>query len=263
VTRGHRPESISVIIPTWNDGRQAAATLKRLRAVTPSEAVEFIVVDGGSRDETVGAAKHYADRVIPLGGVNRGAQLHRGAMAAKGDLLFFVYPDSQAPANWSDHLLRFWRSNRASGVAATVFTVDYGRRFGMRLAALGQNLRASWRHLACGNAGICTTRSRYKKSGGFPEIPFMDDRVFTDRLRRQGKVVRLTPRIRPSARLLRTAGPLRYLIQDAMMRGRFALGESPESLWRRYGSRRINEVPGVTDGEEVLKAALRYGERRR
>ncbi|MFH1726212.1 MAG: TIGR04283 family arsenosugar biosynthesis glycosyltransferase [Elusimicrobiota bacterium] len=248
---------VSVIIPTWNEGRQIGAALRRLRGISSGVGTEVIVVDGGSKDETVAAAREWADKVLPLGGTNRGAQLRKGAQEARGDLLFFLHPDTQPPGDWRSHLERFWRSSGAKTASATVFSVDYGKRWSFRIFAWGRNLRMGLRQTAYGEAGICTTREIYERSGGIPEIPLMEDVVFSRRLKRLGRIVRLPGRIRPAARRLHKAGPARNALREFWIRTRFALGDSPESLWRRYYSVKMQDAPGLADGERILKRAVR------
>ena len=56
-----KTSTISVIIPTFNEAANLAATLRSLREVA---GMEIIVVDGGSRDGTVALAKAARVRVV-------------------------------------------------------------------------------------------------------------------------------------------------------------------------------------------------------
>jgi len=254
----------SIVIPTWNDGRQVGATLKRLRGTSDKEKTEIIVVDGGSKDDTIKSARQYADTVIPLGGANRGAQFNKGAGAATGEMLLFLHADAQLPGNWQSVLEEFWSSESGANAAAAVFSVHYGGGFFYALAALGANLRVSMSQVAYGESSLCTRRDTYDKAGGFPDYPMMDDVALCKRLKKQGSVVRLKEKIRPAAHHLRRVGPIRNAIRSFIVRLRFALGENPESLFRRYygGERKATIAPERWDGEALLKARIR-GERPR
>ncbi len=253
---------ISIVIPTWNEGRQIGATLKRLRGTSDRERTEIIVVDGGSKDETLKSARVLADTVIPLGGANRGAQLKKGAEAASGDLLLFLHADAQLPGDWQGVLEEFWSSERASNAAAVVFSVHYGGGFTFALAALASNLRVSMTQTAYGESALCTRRETYDKAGGIPDFPIMDDFALSKRLKKLGRIIRLKEKIRPAAHHLRRVGPIRSSIRTFMVRLRYAFGESPDSLFRRYydDHRRSPSKPERWDGEALLKAAIR-GER--
>src|SRR4051812_46562553 len=103
---------ISVIIPAYN----ATATLARcLGAVLASVYADFecIVVDDSSTDGSSGVAERLGTRVLTLTGGPHGPAYGRnqGAMAARGDILFFVdadvlvRPDTlhQVAATFADH----------------------------------------------------------------------------------------------------------------------------------------------------------------
>lgn len=250
----------SIIIPTWNEGRQIGATLKRLRGTSDRQRTEIIVVDGGSKDETIESARESADKVIPLGGTNRGAQMIRGAAAASGDLLLFLHADAQLPGDWQNVLEKFWSGEKAANSSAVVFSVHYGGGLAYALAAMGTNIRVSLSQIAYGESSLCTPRKIYDAAGGFPDYPMMDDVTLCKRLKKHGRVVRLQEKIRPAARYLRRVGPIRSGLRNFVARLRFALGESPESLFRRYAPLRELAVAPSWDGEALLKAAVR-GER--
>lgn len=251
--------TLTIVVPTWNEGRRIGGTLKRLRATARPDSVEIVVVDGGSKDGTPKFSREFADKVIPLGGANRGAQLHKGAREASGDLLLFLHADAQLPGTWQDALEAFWSSERAARASSSVFSVHYGAGFGLACAALGSNLRVSLRQIAYGESGLCVPKDIYEKAGGFPDFPIMEDLAFCARLRPFGRIVRLKERIRPAAHGLRRIGPLRSMIRGIAYRTRYALGETPDSLFRRrYGDgEAAAPAPEPWDGEALLKKAVR------
>jgi glycosyltransferase involved in cell wall biosynthesis len=54
---------ISVIVPTYNEGRTIRKCLEALRNQTFKD-YEIVVVDGHSKDNTVEVAKKYADKIL-------------------------------------------------------------------------------------------------------------------------------------------------------------------------------------------------------
>lgn len=248
---------ISVIIPTWNEGKQIARGLRRLREISVYDNMELIVVDGGSLDGTREAAAKWSDHVVNFREPNRGGQLHAGTKAATGDLLFFLHADTQPPGNWQERLEQFWLSSHRRAPSATVFSVDYGSKWNYRMVAWGQNARVNWRQVAYGDAGFCTTPENYAASGGFPEIPIMEDVGFSKRLRKIGPIVRLPEKIHPGARRLHKIGPLRNSMRNFLIRLRYSMGATPEDLWRSYYSRKPIEAVGLSDGESALRAAVK------
>src|SRR5262249_40351989 len=83
-----RTVRVSVIIPTLNEESCLAGALRRLSAERPHE---IIVVDGGSRGDTVRNAA-CAERPLPSP-PGRAVQMNHGAAHASGDVLLFLHAD--------------------------------------------------------------------------------------------------------------------------------------------------------------------------
>ena len=77
--------------------KRPASPQRSKRSPFRERGVEVIVVDGGSRDDTVDYARPLADKVLsaPRG---RAAQMNAGAAAASGDVLLFLHADTHAAA---------------------------------------------------------------------------------------------------------------------------------------------------------------------
>ncbi|MFT4177975.1 MAG: glycosyltransferase family 2 protein [Thermomonas sp.] len=86
--------SVSVILPARNEAEGLRKTLPRIREVLPD--AEIIVVDDGSKDETVTVSTEMGARVLSAPyGMGNGAAIKRGARAASGDVLVFMDADGQ------------------------------------------------------------------------------------------------------------------------------------------------------------------------
>ena len=87
--------SLSVVVPVLDEERTIAGLVRALR----HECDELIVVDGGSTDRTRERAAEAGARVLESR-PGRGPQLHLGAQAATGEVLWFLHADSEpAPAS--------------------------------------------------------------------------------------------------------------------------------------------------------------------
>lgn len=88
-----RPLSLSVVTVTYNSERVIAGTIDAVRRLLPE--AELVVVDNGSRDATVDiVAARGADRVVSgHGNVGYGGGVNRGAQIARGALLLVINPD--------------------------------------------------------------------------------------------------------------------------------------------------------------------------
>ena len=87
---------VSIIIPTLNEATALGRTLRCLSVLEPP-AWEILVVDGGSRDETVAIAQAAASLVITSPQAGRSIQMNRGAEAATGEILCFLHADTLVP----------------------------------------------------------------------------------------------------------------------------------------------------------------------
>ncbi len=111
------PVELSVVVPAYNEESRITVTLIRtldyLRTHQPS--FEVIVVDDGSRDETVSVVEDLA-RTEPLLRAMRlpenrgkGAAVRTGVLASKGRYVLFMDADLATPIEEVDKLLRHAR----------------------------------------------------------------------------------------------------------------------------------------------------------
>ncbi len=85
---------ISIIIPTFNEAENIEALIRFLNADNQKGNIEIIVVDGGSVDQTLQAAKKLGARVLLAPAKGRAAQMNYGAYHSLGDILYFVHADT-------------------------------------------------------------------------------------------------------------------------------------------------------------------------
>jgi len=85
---------VTTVVPVFNGARYLAETLESLLAQT-FPAIEILVVDDGSTDESSAVASGYSPRVTLLRQDNRGqaAALNAGLAAARGDFVSFLDAD--------------------------------------------------------------------------------------------------------------------------------------------------------------------------
>ena len=87
---------VSIIIPTLNEATSLGRTLRCLSVLDPP-AWEILVVDGGSRDDTVAIAASISATVIHSEQAGRSIQMNRGAEVATGEILCFLHADTLVP----------------------------------------------------------------------------------------------------------------------------------------------------------------------
>jgi rSAM/selenodomain-associated transferase 2 len=162
---------LSIIMPVFDE---AAAIGEALAALAPLRegGVELIVVDGGSRDDTVARARGSADRVIAAPR-RRPTQMNAGAEVARGQVLLFLHADTRLPQD-ADRLVL--AALEQSGRCWGRFDVTLiGRPRILRLVATMMNLRSRATGIATGDQAIFMRADAFRRVGGYPDIALMED----------------------------------------------------------------------------------------
>jgi GT2 family glycosyltransferase len=99
------PPLVSVIIANWNGAHHLRLCLPSLRAQT-HPALEIIVVDNGSSDDSAAVAGEHNARWLPLAqNLGLAPALNQGASSASGDFLLFVNNDMRFDPGFVSALL--------------------------------------------------------------------------------------------------------------------------------------------------------------
>jgi rSAM/selenodomain-associated transferase 2 len=221
-------DRVSVIIPTLNEERQIAATL---RAVGHTLCHEVIVVDGGSTDATVRRAKEAGVTVLNSK-PGRARQMNAGAARAEGGSLLFLHADTLLPAGWTEVVPR---TLCAPGVAAGAFRFRIAGSFaGKSFIEWTTGFRSRWLQRPYGDQGLFLSRALFEEMGGFADLPIMEDYEFAARLRRRGRIVTVGAAALTSARRWETLGVVRTTLRNQWMLAGYHLGVSPQKLATRY-----------------------------
>jgi rSAM/selenodomain-associated transferase 2 len=222
------PRTISVVIPTLNEAEGIEATIQSLSGMPGI--LEIIAVDGGSTDETRRLASQCGARVVAAAR-GRGLQMHVGARAAVGDVLWFLHADTLPPPGAAAEILR---ALAAPGIVGGGFAVRFS---GQSRAARFFTAAYPWMcrlGFMYGDAGLFVRASSYEEIGGFRPIPVFEDLSLVRRLRRQGRVVRLPGPVVTSSRRFEGRGGARIVLQWAVLHLLYAAGVSPHVLGRLY-----------------------------
>lgn len=196
---------ISVIIPAWNEETALPATLRALFA-QPGD-YEVIVVDGGSTDRTAAIVQEFSLRFqdSPLGTLKlltapkgRASQMNMGAKAACGEWLLFLHADTVLPEGTLARLNRMEADETVqAGGFLHRFSCDDWR---LRLISLLDNFRCARSRTIYGDQAMFVRRPLFERLGGFPEVPFLEDVRFCDRLTRVTQPLLLSPPVMTDAR---------------------------------------------------------------
>jgi len=229
-----RISSLSIVIPTLNEADGIVGQLSALQGLR-IRGVEVIVADGGSADSTPSLAAPLADAVVsaPRG---RGAQMNAGASKASGDILLFLHADTRLP-DGADELIR---AGLATGVQRwgrfDVAIDGESSWFGVIGWFMSERSRLSG--IATGDQGIFVRRDLFLASGGFPNIPVMEDIALSKQLKRAGRPLCLRERVVTSGRRWDDGGVIATIALMWRLRLAFFFGVDPAKLARKYGNER-------------------------
>jgi rSAM/selenodomain-associated transferase 2 len=222
--------ALSIIIPVLDE---AATIAEALAALAPCRArgAEVIVVDGGSRDETVETARPLADRILtaPRG---RGSQMNAGAAAARGDALLCLHADTRLPPEADRLVVDALKQHRVWGRFDVTIA---GRSPLLPVVAAMMNVRSRITGIATGDQAMFVTREAFTRAGGFPDIALMEDIVLSRRLKHASRPACFAARVTTSGRRWDRDGVVRTVVMMWRLRLAFFLGAEPAGLARRYG----------------------------
>jgi len=173
---------ISVIITALNEEERIGPCLESARG---GSADEIIVVDGGSEDRTVEAARRSGAKVLssPPG---RARQLNTGAKEASGDILLFLHADTLLPRGY-EKPVRETLSQAGTAAGAFEFQLD-ATSFSLRMIERVANWRARYLQMPYGDQAIFLSAFLFHAVGGYPDMPIMEDFELIRRLKKKGRI---------------------------------------------------------------------------
>lgn len=235
--RADGPE-VGVVIPAIDEEEALPALLDDLSTLALLSRV--VVVDGGSSDATVQAARA-GGALVMRSRPGRARQMNAGAAFLNSPWLLFVHADSRLSREARDAVESHVQRHRADpDIAPAAFfglTIDHPHFF-YRLIERGQRLREERLGLTYGDQGLLVRRDAFLRIGPYPDEPIMEDVTLTRRLRDAGKLTRLPAEIASSARRYEEEGRVRAWVRNAWLISQFLAGADPAELAAAYPTRR-------------------------
>ena len=227
-----KTSNISVIIPVYNEEKNIARTIQ---SVGHQPGIEVLVIDGGSSDRTHEIALSCGAQMLSSE-LGRAKQMNRGAAAATGDILLFLHGDSILPNNFAKQLHTTLQKH---GTIAGAFRLAIGLPgIGVRIIEFTANLRSKILQMPYGDQAIFMKRSVFKKMGGFPDFPILEEVILMRKLARKGRISIAASAITTSGRRWRQQGILKTTFLNQIIVLGYLLGVSPKRLQDWYRVRK-------------------------
>ncbi|BAP18380.1 TIGR04283 family arsenosugar biosynthesis glycosyltransferase [cyanobacterium endosymbiont of Epithemia turgida] len=220
---------ISIIIPVLNEETFILKTLNNLRT---NEAIEVIVVDGGSQDNTVQLLQNMGVKIIKLTQASRSLQMNQGALLATGNILLFLHADTILPEGYDELILNSFSNSKIVG-GAFKLKIDLSL-FSLRLIEILVNWRSQIFSIPYGDQGIFVKTSVFREIGGFTNFPIMEDFEFMQKLNKRGKIVIVSAKVVTSGRRWQKLGVVKTTLINQLIILGYYLGVSPKKLVQWY-----------------------------
>ncbi|MDD1607880.1 MAG: glycosyltransferase family 2 protein [Methylococcaceae bacterium] len=256
----------SIIIPTLNEATNIQGCLIALQALR--NRAEIIVVDGGSRDNTVALATPYTDKIL-LSVQGRATQMNHGAKVASGDILIFLHADTKLPEHalllieqgisakqpWGRFAIQLrgslvptrcvgmqfqratLRSRPQCGLyelPRSAWELGLGESFMLKVIAFMMNWRSRLTGIATGDQVLFVSKAAFIAVGCYPEISLMEDIALSRALKKISPPVCLTAKVISSARRWQQYGICKTILLMWSLRLRYWLGADPTLLTELY-----------------------------
>ncbi|MEH2294271.1 TIGR04283 family arsenosugar biosynthesis glycosyltransferase [Nostoc sp.] len=227
---------ISIIIPTLNE----AGNIKEAIATTqPNINIEVIIVDGGSKDDTIEIAKSLGIKVISSS-PGRAIQMNAGAVAARGDILLFLHADTRLPTGFDD-MIRTALQQPETVAGAFNLRIE-ASLLSLRWVEWGVNVRSHFCQMPYGDQAIFLTKEVFQQIGGFLELPIMEDFELMRSLKRIGRIVIIPTPVVTSARRWLQKGVFKTTLLNQIVIIAYLVGISPKRICRWYRREKFKRV---------------------
>ena len=221
---------LSIIVPVLNEAQFLSRQHNLFKSLL-REGHEIIIVDGGSEDKSVLIARS-VDCETFITKASRGYQLHFGAMKSKNDTLLFMHADTLLPESATALISNvLTRSKKHWGR----FDVSFNNsNLIFSIIAWFMNKRSCLTGVVTGDHAIFVNRDIYIRSGGFEDIPIMEDIEISKRLKKFSMPICLHDKVITSSRKWEAQGIIRTILKMWILRLLYFCGIPPRKLERLY-----------------------------
>ncbi|MEQ9299404.1 MAG: TIGR04283 family arsenosugar biosynthesis glycosyltransferase [Cyclobacteriaceae bacterium] len=155
---------LSIIIPTYFEEDNIGELLDFLTQHPNHDQSEIIVVDGGSKDDTLAIISKYSSvRLVQSEVASRPVQMNLGAANATGEVLYFVHADVRLPHSFLEDI-----NESISSFPAGVYKYQFNSpRWLLKINAYFTRFPMMW--CRGGDQTLYITRALFEQLGGFDD----------------------------------------------------------------------------------------------
>jgi rSAM/selenodomain-associated transferase 2 len=219
---------LSIIIPVLNEEASLSRLSSHLQSIR-NQGHEVVIVDGGSRDNTLALAYELADFVI-VSKAGRAIQMNNGAAIASGDVFVFLHVDTFLPDNAAQTICLAMTQNHWGRFNIRLSS----KRFVFRIIEYFINLRSCLTSIVTGDQAMFIERSLFEMVGGFPEIALMEDVEISRQLKKMARPICIKQKVTTSSRRWESRGVVATVLLMWKLRLYYFFGMSPDKLKRLY-----------------------------
>ncbi|MDO6680887.1 MULTISPECIES: TIGR04283 family arsenosugar biosynthesis glycosyltransferase [unclassified Oceanobacter] len=226
---------LSIIVPMLNEAGSLPdllAHLTRVREQIGSHRCDVLLVDGGSRDDSVAIATQAGFRVVPSAR-GRARQMNTGAQHTQGHLLLFLHADTRLPEQ-PHQVIEPLLQHHLSPLWGRFDVTISGDALMLTVIATLINLRSRLSGIATGDQAMFVSRTLFDHVGQFPDQPLMEDIELSKRLKRQQRPHCLRAQVHTSGRRWLQHGVWRTIFLMWRLRWAYWRGAPAEQLAKEY-----------------------------
>ncbi len=198
ITKENAP-SVTVIIPVYNGMSTLPECLDSLKALDYPGALEFIIVDDGSTDQTAEYCESRSVKVIKQKNRGPGVARNTGAREAKGDYLIFTDADCVVDPDFVTELIRPLIGTDIIGSQGQFYSLQknlVARFIQHEILERVERLKSSEYTDWIATYAACYRKDVFLENGGFSDIYSSEDVELSFRLAGKGYKMVMAPKAR-------------------------------------------------------------------
>lgn len=221
---------MSIIIPVLNESENLKELLPIFFNHRRSADFEVIVVDGGSKDNSVGISFKLGAKVMMSALCSRACQMNLGSKEASGDILYFVHADARVLDSFFEDIMEAVNK----GVPAGCFAYSFDSNSPL-LKLNSWFTQFNGLLSGGGDQTLFIKREVFEELGGFDEYYcIMEDFELTRRLKKKYSFNVLPKKITVSARKYEANSWLRVQVANLIVFILFFFKTPPSKLKELY-----------------------------